>query len=457
MSFFSRTFVWIAFFAVSTLAPSFAQASDESWHVVLNSNNFGPMEFYLKIEEKNGKILGHSNSKSAKEIAAFPGAKNLELQNASGLFSFEGERQGATISGSMKSPWSEGQITITHNGQSITGEIKNNWLAGTFSGAAEKAQQALRDYPKLIAELQKVVAAKIFDPKQLETPGYKEFVDRMKTISASAVDDLDFILAFHFGWTNDPFSHFQIRRFDAPTEQIIASFDGMNVGFEAASVKFEGEIAILSVKTMMGNDTIEQIKAAYKAIAQKGSKALIIDLRGNGGGAFAVKPLVEHILEKPIYPGYFVSQKWNVAHENMPTQKQLEKIEPWQGWSIKAFWRSVQDDGVMRLQFHPAQPKFNGPVFVLIDHQSASATELAVDALRGLSNVTIVGEKTAGEMLSQSFFDVANGFVVSLPVADYYSIKHGRIEGQGIAPDVQVKSAAALDEALGMAMAKLEK
>ena len=50
-------------------------------------------------------------------------------------------------------------------------------------------------------------------------------------------------------------------------------------------------------------------------------------------------------------------------------------------------------------------------------------------------------------MLSQSMFDVAEGFMVSLPVADYYSIENGRIEGSGVPVHVDAEPEKALDVA----------
>jgi len=197
----------------------------------------------------------------------------------------------------------------------------------------------------------------------------------------------------------------------------------------------------------MGADTIEQIEAAYERIAERGSKKLVIDLRENGGGAFAVKPLVEHVIDEPLDAGFFLSQIWNRDHDRVPTTDEALAAPPWEGWSIISFWKSVQQRDILRLQFHPAEPNFDGPVYVLLDGRSASATELAADALRASGLVTLVGQRSAGEMLSQSMFDVAEGFVVSLPVADYYSIEHGRIEGQGVPVDVEVDPATALEVA----------
>ena len=51
-------------------------------------------------------------------------------------------------------------------------------------------------------------------------------------------------------------------------------------------------------------------------------------------------------------------------------------------------------------------------------------------------------------MLSQTIFDIPGGFHLSLPIADYYSVAHGRIEGVGIKPDIEVEAAQALDTAL---------
>ena len=56
-------------------------------------------------------------------------------------------------------------------------------------------------------------------------------------------------------------------------------------------------------------------------------------------------------------------------------------------------------------------------------------------------------------MLSQKMYDVPGGFHLGLPIADYYSIVSGRIEGQGIPPDIEVDAASAMDVALEQAEA----
>ena len=211
---------------------------------------------------------------------------------------------------------------------------------------------------------------------------------------------------------------------------------------------WQGDAAVLTVNTMMGLDTIEEIDAAYAEIAERETSALIIDLRENGGGAFAVRPLVSHLLSKPFDAGSFISQPWNAVHDREPSRADMEAVDPWEGWSIKAFWANVQTDPVTRISFSPAEPVFDGPVFVLTSKRTASAAELATDALKSANRAIIIGENTAGEMLSQKIYDVPGGLQLSLPVADYYSAVNGRIEGVGIKPDIETDAADAFDVAL---------
>jgi C-terminal processing protease CtpA/Prc len=199
---------------------------------------------------------------------------------------------------------------------------------------------------------------------------------------------------------------------------------------------------------MMGLDTIEQIDAAYAEIAKRETSALIIDLRENFGGAFAVLPLVSHLLANPVDAGSFVSQPWNALYKREPSRADLSAVDPWQGWSIKTFWADVETDLLTRIRFLPMEPVFDGPVYVLTSKRTASAAELATDALKVANRAVVIGEKTAGEMLSQKIYDIPGGLQLSLPIADYYSVVNGRIEGVGIKPDIETDAADAFDVAL---------
>ena len=85
---------------------------------------------------------------------------------------------------------------------------------------------------------------------------------------------------------------------------------------------------------------------------------------------------------------------------------------------------------------------------MLINHRTASAAELAADALLAPGRAVLVGEKTGGQMLSQKMYDLPQGLQLFLPIADYYSFHSGRIEGVGVMPQVVVDSDKAMEKTL---------
>lgn len=323
-------------------------------------------------------------------------------------------------------------------------------LATTAVYDTAVAEDQQTDYTAVAAAINETMRAHHYDPAELELPGYKKIEAAVAAAAASATSDEAFVDGFRAAWHGGPFSHVELRPAQQSADEIAAHLDGLRVGGGGAVLTWADDVAILTVNTMMGLDTIEEIDAAYDVIAEKGASALIIDLRKNGGGAFAVRPLAAHLLAAPYDAGGFVSQPWNRVYDRAPNLQELRAIDPWEGWSIRAFWDDVQNHPLVRLTISPAEPHYAGPVYVLTSPQTASAAELAADILQGSGRATIVGETTAGEMLSQKMFDVPGGFHLSLPIADYYSAKNGRIEGVGVLPDVETAAVDALADALAM-------
>ncbi len=88
--------------------------------------------------------------------------------------------------------------------------------------------------------------------------------------------------------------------------------------------------------------------------------------------------------------------------------------------------------------------------YVLISKKTASAAEFTVDALAQVESVIIIGETTAGEMLSQKMYDLPHGFQLSLPIAEYYSHRIGKIEGKGVDPEIEIDQNVAIDIAFSL-------
>ena len=439
----NRTWPIIITLALLLGAPV-AAAETTIWHVSVDSRSLGPVELHLEIDFEQSGLRARSLSGSLPLLQAIPGER--EISDGLMVFAASLDSEGS-YRGDVIAPWRDGAIELRFDGEQFAGSIDDGIFAGSISGSRVDGAKALRDYPAILDDFDTVVAARLFSPDDLQKEAYLTFRAQLGRVADVATDDLDLLFGFRWLWQNDPFSHFEFKRSSRSAAEMFAFFDDYRVGFEAATVEFEEDLAVLTVRTMMGADTIEQIDAAFERIAEEDPAALIIDLRGNGGGAFAVKPLVEHVIDEPVDAGFFISQVWSRNHDTAPSADEVLATMPWEGWSIIAFWRAVQDSDILRLRFTPKSPNFDGPVFVLLDERSASATELAADALRSSGVTTLIGKRSAGEMLSQSMFDVRDGFQVSLPVADYYSIAHGRIEGAGVPVDIEAEP----DQALAVA------
>ena len=323
-------------------------------------------------------------------------------------------------------------------------------LAATAMGASVAAAQGALEgtnYSQSAETIKALIRDHHYDPSELEKESYQAIEAAFIELGQNATTDDKFIDGFNALWRDGPFSHVNLSKAQGTADELADYLDNLRIGGGGATLAWEGRTAILTVNTMMGLDTIEEIDAAYQEIASRGADNLIIDLRENGGGAFAVRPLVGHLIGAPYDAGVFVSRRWNAENEQPPSRDTITEIKPWEGWSIRAFWKDAQSDLFVRVQFAPAQPQFVGPVAVLTSARTASAAELAADALRGSGRATLIGEPTAGEMLSQKPYDVPGGFHLFLPIADYFSSASGRIEGAGIEPDIAVDAGNAMASA----------
>ena len=313
---------------------------------------------------------------------------------------------------------------------------------------AEDAPTEAIDFQLLVSEIDRLMHQHHYNIQELKSEGYQSILKSMKILADHAKTKNEFMNGFKSLWKNGPFSHVTIGAHNGSAEQLATYLDNLNVGAEATKLNWQGDVAILTINTMMGQDTIASITKFYQAIAQKKAKALIIDLRANEGGAFAIRPLVSHLIDRPITVGYFIAQNWTSEHQRLPSMNEISRLVPWNGWSIRSFWQDVQKQSLIKVAFEPAELHLKLPVYVLTSTKTASASELATEALQSAGRIKVIGEPTAGQMLSQKPYDLPFGLQLYIPIADYYSVNTGRLEGHPIQPDINISADEALAHAL---------
>lgn len=182
--------------------------------------------------------------------------------------------------------------------------------------------------------------------------------------------------------------------------------------------------------------------------AHSTAKTLIIDCRYNGGGG---------IDEMNVVLPYLFSRETVLVQMQMA--ESVAKARGGTPFDQDKFIRSVANPpaGIVARE-HYVVPNtaetglFGAKVFYLTSNRTASAAEHLTLAFKRTKRATLIGETTAGANHFGDFEAIGGGLVVFLPVGRTIDPDTGKDwEGDGIAPDIAVAPALALEEALRLA------
>ena len=149
--------------------------------------------------------------------------------------------------------------------------------------------------------------------------------------------------------------------------------------------------------------TVDQFEEALTACRSEGMQGLVLDLRGNPGGNLST---VCEIARMMLPEGLIVYTE----------DKNGEREE-------------YTCDGTRQLEM---------PLVVLVDANSASASEILAGAIKDYGIGTLVGTTTFGKGIVQRIMKLSDGSAVKLTVSKYYTPKGNNIHEIGISPDVEV-------------------
>lgn len=150
--------------------------------------------------------------------------------------------------------------------------------------------------------------------------------------------------------------------------------------------------------------TEKQFVKAVDDLENKGEKGLIIDLRDNGGGLLDTAiGMLDRLLPKELV--VYTKDNQGVAQEYYTKDKKEVKV----------------------------------PIVILVNGNSASASEVFSGALKDYGKAKLIGTKTFGKGIVQSSFALKDGTAIKFTTSKYYTPKGNNIHGKGFEPDVKVK------------------
>jgi carboxyl-terminal processing protease len=165
----------------------------------------------------------------------------------------------------------------------------------------------------------------------------------------------------------------------------------------------ENNIGYIQVSEF-AESTPKDFDAAIQDLKGKGMVSMIVDLRDNGGGLLAA------------------------------CQAMLDEILP-QGTVVY-----TEDKYGNRKDYtSDAEHYMNIPIAVLVNGNSASASEIFAGAIRDFKYGTLIGTKTFGKGIVQNIIPLSDGGAFKVTIAKYFTPSGDYIHGKGIKPDIDLK------------------
>jgi carboxyl-terminal processing protease len=180
------------------------------------------------------------------------------------------------------------------------------------------------------------------------------------------------------------------------------------VTFDSVShFELPGSVGYLRIRAF-STKTPAMLKAALDDFAQKNEKALVVDVRENGGGAFD-----DAVASAELF---------------LPSGAPIATI--------------AKRDGEEKFASKGSPVLAGVPIAVLVDHNTASSAELVAAALSEGRHATIIGARTYGKWSVQQLDDLPNGYAFKYTSGIFKSPSGKSYGGVGLTPDIEI----AMDE-----------
>ncbi|BCJ87834.1 S41 family peptidase [Effusibacillus dendaii] len=195
----------------------------------------------------------------------------------------------------------------------------------------------------------------------------------------------------------------QVERDDKPSFTVTLTRKPISLPTLTSRI-LDQKTGYIHLLTFGGNED-KDFGSALTDLQKKGIDSLILDLRGNGGGLIdsAIR-----IADRFLDGGLITRIKTRIGEEEITAQPGSLKM----------------------------------PLVILVDADTASASELLAGALQTQKRAKLIGQKTFGKGVVQTVVPTANGDVLKLTFAQYYFADGSSPNKLGLQPDVVVASPA---------------
>jgi carboxyl-terminal processing protease len=207
--------------------------------------------------------------------------------------------------------------------------------------------------------------------------------------------------------------------------------EGVEKPFEVSIVREDIHLDPVSYYTVLTADTLSEpvayisfneftegsAQALTNALDEmyytRGARKLVLDLRGNGGG------IVDEALQ---IVNLFIDRDTKI---------------------VETRGKTANSNRTYKTRNTPRYKDL--PLVIMVDKNSASASEIVSGSLKDLHRATLIGQKTFGKGLVQNVRPIAYGGHIKVTTSKYYLPSDSCIQGVGIMPDIELNDSGKVD------------
>jgi len=220
---------------------------------------------------------------------------------------------------------------------------------------------------------------------------------------------------------------------------------------EAKSLSYQmiaADVGLVKVATFpgtVGQQFASNLDAAITDLKNRGVERLIVDIRGNVGGGLGSLRLMSYLHPQQLEIGYSVTRR---RLRNGYRREKLARIDRIPARKLELLMMAIRfgvihrDRSIALVTEGLGPQPFHGRIVLLVNEYTHSAAEMVASFAKENGLATIVGARTAGEVLGGANFKLRNGYRLRIPVAGWFTWQGECIEGKGVEPDISVDNRA---------------
>lgn len=205
-----------------------------------------------------------------------------------------------------------------------------------------------------------------------------------------------------------------------------------------------GYVRVASFPGAIGQQFARDLDAAIADLKKSGCDRLIVDVRGNVGGGLGSLRLMSYLCPGKIPVGYSVTR---ARLRNGYRREALPSISAIPSSTIGLFAMAVRfkvfnkDRSLALVTEGLGEQPFHGRVVILQNEFTHSAAEMVTSFAAENNLATVVGTRSAGEVLGGANFTLPNGYRLRIPIAGWFTWTGASIEGSGVEPAIELNLA----------------